>query len=664
MNVPPSRKLSAADTLLQEAFELAAAGATVDAAKTFRRVLAKRPGSALALHGLGMLHYRLGEAEKSIGLLGAAAHQAPANARIWNDLGMVQATSAHFDEAEACFRRAIVIDPILGEAVGNLSNLMQIAQRFPEAEDCARRAIALQPNSYLAHNYLGNSLVAQSKVVEAIEAFKTSVALAPQYLSALTNLGKAFAQANNLAAADQVLRTALSIQPASLAAREGLALVASLAGNATLANELHGEATLLTDATAATFSSFLLSSLYLPNLSNESLFGRHKDFGTRFKAKDSASAESFVNARDPDRPLKIGYVSGDFREHSLANFILPVFESHDRQRFRTHAYYCVGPEDDMSGRIRAAVDVWHGVHRLNDHQLLELVKHDGIDILVDLSGHTAHHRLPMFAMRAAPIQMTWLGYLGTTGLATMDYRLTDKWLDPQGMTETLHTEQLLRLAHTYAPFRPMLAEELWPPVSPLPAIDNGGITFGSFNNPFKISSEAIAVWARTLARVPNSRMVIANGAAPEVQARFSAVFAEHGVDETRVTYLPKQPLQQYLEQHRAVDIVLDSFPHSGGTISCYALFMGVPVVTKAGAHPAHRAGASAVARVGLESCIVETDDAYVTRAVHLAADLPALAALRVSLRARLMEDDPNGAKVITQCLEKAYRDAWRRYCAA
>jgi protein O-GlcNAc transferase len=369
------------------------------------------------------------------------------------------------------------------------------------------------------------------------------------------------------------------------------------------------------------------------------------------------------NAPLPDRRLRVGYVSADLGRHPVGYFLAPVLAAHDRAGFAIHCYSARTAEDDITARCKAASESWQIVAGLDDAALAERIRADGIDILVDLAGHTGDNRLRCFALKPAPVQVTWLGYPGTTGLREIDYRLTDAIVDPVGAADALSSEILVRLPNGFLCYTPPAGFD---PAAP-PASTAGGITFGSFNNLAKFDAEAAALWARILHRVPGSRLLLKSlqTADPPSWRRYLALFAAHGIAADRVVALPWLPsAADNLAAYGQLDIALDPFPYNGTTTSCDALWMGVPVVTLAGNRHAGRVGASIVRRLGMAELIAATPDDYVEIAVRLAADPGRLAALRGELRERFRASPLHDSRGLARDIEAAYRTMWQRWCAA
>jgi protein O-GlcNAc transferase len=404
-------------------------------------------------------------------------------------------------------------------------------------------------------------------------------------------------------------------------------------------------------------SDLLLLSNYLPDRTARDIYAEHRKFGDLFSGSKAGALH--VNDRDPDRPLRVGYVSGDFYQHSVAFFVEPVLAAHDRRGFEITCYYNSHRSDSTTERLRAHVQRWRSIMGLPDAELVRLIREDAIDILVDLSGHTANNRLPAFALKPAPIQATWLGYLNTTGLKTMDWRITDARATPEGQLDALHSERLLRLPDSQWCYQ---SPADCPDVAPPPSAERGYCTFAAFSVPSKINSRVLALWSRILERVPRSRLVIIASGLLAIQPAHREPFRRAGIADDRLELGPMLNFADYMAFHNSVDVMLDTFPYTGGTTTCHALWMGVPIVSLVGETATSRGGASLLHALGLPELIAESEDQYVDIAAGLASDAQRLAALRAGLRERMAVSPLTDAERFTRKLENAYRTMWRDWC--
>jgi len=365
-----------------------------------------------------------------------------------------------------------------------------------------------------------------------------------------------------------------------------------------------------------------------------------------------------ANDRDPDRRLRIGYVSPDLRVHPVGRFLLPLLAHHDKRQVEVFAYSGLLVADPLTERLRLHVDNWRDIVGFSDDRVAELIRQDRIDILVDLTMHMADNRLLVFARKPAPVQVTYLAYCSSTGLKTIDYRLSDPYMDPPGMDESIYSERTIRLPNTYWCYEPIISNS---EVTPLPALERGFVTFGSLNNFCKVSEPALAAWIQLLRNVPNSQLLL-HACEGSHRQRLRDRLQREGIDPARLRFASFMPTPQYFDLYHKIDIGLDTFPYGGGTTSCDALWMGVPVVSLAGQTAVGRGGVSILSNIGLTELIATSPQTYVCLASDLAGDLPRLRDLRSSLRQR-MEQSPlmDGARFATN-VEAAYREMWRSWC--
>ena len=369
-------------------------------------------------------------------------------------------------------------------------------------------------------------------------------------------------------------------------------------------------------------------------------------------------AKPHENSRDPERRLRIGYVSADFRQHALTYFIEPALTQRDRTGFEVFCYHSSRMVDDVTRRLMQCADHWRDIIDLDDEQAAELIRSDGIDILIDLSGHLRDNRLLVFARKPAPIQVTYLAYPNTTGMRAMDYRITDAVCDPPGATERYYRETLIRLPRCMWCYQP---HEDMPPVSPSPAQQTGRLTFASMNGANKVTERILALWARILGDVPDSRLVLTT--VPEQgRERIRNVLTQAGVADTRINMHDRLPTKDFWSLYAGIDILLDTFPMNGGTTTCEALWLGVPVVTRSGEIFQSRAGLSILGSMGLDELVARSDEDYVSIAVALARDGERLAALRAGLRERMRASPLTDGRGYARALEAAYRGTWRAWC--
>ena len=506
---------------------------------------------------------------------------------------------------------------------------------------------------------LANVCEAQGNADAALAALEEALRWRPGFAGAWYNYGDALLRLNPRAAAETAFRRALESDPACLPALHMLGNMLRADSRIDEALEAFGAARRL-DANRFDLESMELHVLNLSDeIGEEALAARHRAFGARLEDAVTPRFAPFRNSREPERRLRIGYVSCDFNQHPVAWFMLPVIEGRDRKAFEVHCYSTGSKADEVTRKIAQRADGWHQAAEWSDAELADSINRDAIDVLVDLTGHAGVMRLGVFAQQPAPVQVTWLGYLNTTGLSRIQYRLCDALTDPPGLTEQLHTETLIRLPHSQWCYRPVVAtgHAVEPPLA-----RNGCITFGSFNHAPKLSPTARRLWCEILTRLPDSRMVVVGVPEGQPRDRLLADFRQAGIAASRLTVAPRVPLDDYFRWFDEVDIALDSMPYSGGTTTCDTLWMGVPVVTFAGPRSVSRSAASILTTAGLGDWIGATPEDYVRLAVEAARDEARLARLRGSLRQRLRESPLMDEAGFVPDLEDAYRRMWRGWC--
>lgn len=573
-------------------------------------------------------------------------------------LALLQGNRLH--EAKALFEQICAVHK---NDIESWISLVQINARLgqpDEVERCCRAIIAVQPNSLDAHYHLGCALMLQGRLDGAATTFQTVLRLKPDHALTHLHLGKTYHLAIELDEALKHYRRAIELEPRLT---DTYGLIGGLLQNRGLTEEAiacYRQGLVIAPGLHKLHSELLLS-LNCVTADAASLYAEHVRWGNLLAPP--ASSAKHANAPEPERRLRVGYVSPDLREHSVAYFFEPLLANHTPGNVETYCYAEVASPDTVTKRLQSLSAHWLNTCGMNDRQLADRIRADRIDILVDLAGHTANNRLLAFALKPAPLQISYLGYPNTTGLAAMDYRFTDKHADPPGVTDGFHTEKLIRLPHGFLCYR---APSDSPPARIPPAVERGHVTFGSFNHLPKVTPEAVALWAAVLLAVPNSRMVMKNTgfSVPAARDRYLSLFAGHGIDPNRLDLLgPTDSAIEHLATYRQIDIALDSCPYNGTTTTCEALWMGVPVVALVGRMHAGRVGVSLLSQVGLDTLIADTPDGYVRIAASLAGNISELATLCASLRPR-MESSPlcNGESFTTD-IETVYRSIWHQWCA-
>jgi FkbM family methyltransferase len=493
----------------------------------------------------------------------------------------------------------------------------------------------------------------------AMAHYRRAVELGLRHALLYSNLGCLLRDLGHLQEGADQLERAVEIDPSAAHAHSNLGVTLALQGRSERAFQHLRLAVALQPDWDLAHSNLLFCLNYSDAVTPVEVAAQHRAFGRRHPEPEG---ERPYTDPDPDRKLRVGLVSPDLKQHSVAYFLEPLLTAYDRQAFEYFCYSDVIRPDRVTERMRAAVDRWRPIRGLSDVDAAHLIRADRIDILIDLAGHTANNRMALFGARAAPVQMSYLGYPNTTGLSAIDWRITDEWADPPGLTEALHSEELLRLPGGFLCFQP---RAISPEPSALPARGSGRVTFGSFNLQAKISPTVIALWAAILDRVPGARLCLKGPAFadPATRAIFEQRLAASPLAGHAVELLSHLDAERdHLAAYGRIDIALDTWPYGGTTTTCEALWMGVPVVTLAGRTHVSRVGASLLTRLGQSDLIAETAEDYVAIAARLAADLDGLAARRASLRARMIASGITDAAARTRALGDALRQAWRRWC--
>ncbi|KVW92209.1 tetratricopeptide repeat protein [Thiobacillus denitrificans] len=633
----------------------------IEAEALARALTARFPRHGFCWKVLGAAIMAQGQHEQALLPMQTAAQLWPEDAETHGNLGIVLKAIGRLAEAEASYRRALEIAPAYAEAHNNLGVMCKGQGRLIEAEVHYRRALEIKLDFIEAHSNLGNALKDLGRLAQAEASYRRALEIAPAYVEGHNNLGVLLQEQGRLMEAEASYRQALEINPAYGDGYNNLGNALQVQGRLMEAEASFRRALQISPDDAVSHSSLLFCLSHSEAVGAVPLFVEHCRFGERFEAPLRALWREHGNPRDPERRLQVGFVSGDFRSHAMAFFIEPVLEQlAGHASLSLHAYSNHATQDDVSQRLRGHVRHWHTIAGLSDAALAEKIRADGIDILIDLSGHTDKHRLLSFARKPAPIQVSWMGYPGTTGLSSMDYYLSDRFLLPPGQFDSQFTEKLVYLPAN-APFLPMADA---PPVNDLPALGRGYVTFGSFNRQNKLSRAVIALWSQLLRAVPTSRMVL--GAMPQdgQYDTLTAWFAGEGIERERLDFHPRSNMQDYLALHHQVDVCLDTFPYNGGTTTLHALWMGVPTLTLAGSTVAGRTGAGILGHVGLGALVAQDAAAFVQQGLSLAADnFSTLARLRAGLRERFSQSAPSQPELIATGLERALRTMWQRWCA-
>ncbi|HKX00347.1 MAG TPA: tetratricopeptide repeat protein [Bryobacteraceae bacterium] len=682
------------DRALDVAIRCQRAGEAEQAKQLYIRILEQHPDHALAMRNLGIIASQSGDIPLALGLAERAVALRPERAEFHASFAIALGAAGFPEKAAAEYRVALRLDPNCVDALHNYGYALRLQGEFREAIACLERVLALRPDHSHARTELGNAYLFAGRLEEAATCFEQVIEERPSAFEAMSNLAVVRERQGNAAGAEELLRRAIQIAPGQHYVRVNLGdllLTANRVGEAVrfleesarqaprvaelqiyLGNAYakqgrldeslgcYRQALALEPSFAGTHQMVLFALHYNPEPSPDAVLAEHRKWAARH-ADPLSGATRHTNQQDPERRIRVGYVSADFRQHPIAYFTAPVFASQDRAQIET-VCYVAGKPDAWTERIRAHASEWREIAELGDAELAELIEHDRIDILVDLSGHTAGNRLLAFARKPAPVQVSWLGYSATTGMQAMDYLIADQIVAPLSEPAPF-IEQPLRLPGCF------LAYEIpgdAPGVAPLPSADRGFVTYGCFNALSKVGVHVVATWSQILRANPAARLIMKNSTFDDQASRefYAQQFEKFGIDRRRVDLEGASPHGELLAHYAQVDIALDPFPYNGATTTCEALAMGVPVVTLRGNRFISRVGSSVLDSAGLHELITENEADYIRKAVRLAEDIPALARMRATMRERLAASALFDTAGFTRSLEGAYRDIWRKWCSA
>jgi len=678
---------------------LAAAGRTPEAVALYRAAVDLDPSYADAKANLGLALRDAGDVPGAVDFLTEAVAAHPTHAVLLNAYGNVLRQAERTADAVQALSRAVELVPDYAEAHNNLGLAYAIKNQMDDAAGHMKRAAELKPDSAVISNNYGALLLRMFRFDEAVGALANAVARDPAYDEALVNLGVAHYMRGAGAEAIAVYRRVLARNPDNGFARYSLGVAyledqrldeaeAEIRGaleldpqNAMAHNTLgvllldqhfiaEARAAMREAADANTlsapvfYSNYAFASLYAPDVSNAEIFAIHKEYGRRFAGTTPDPQRPHANPRDPERKLRLAYLSPDFRAHSVAYFFEALLEKHDRSRFEIVLYSDTTRIDAVTNAMRAAADLWVETAGLTDEAFARRIVDDRIDILVNLGGHTSGNRLPAAALRPAPVQIEYLGYPETSGVPAMGYRISDNRADPEGAADQWATETIIRLPDCFHCYRPAGKP---PEPAPAPHVTKGYVTYASFNVLPKVTGPAIAAWAEILKAVPGSNFFIKCKQLRDerVQARIRDEFARHGIDPARIAMASFVPsVREHLDRYGQVDLALDTFPYNGTTTTCESLYMGVPVLTLRGDNHRGRVGLSLLHAMGLaDEFVADSVEDYIARAVAWGRNPARLAEIRSRLRPTLEKSPLRDEVGFTRTLEAAYGDLWRRWCA-
>lgn len=646
---------------LNHAMTLHRNGRMGEAESLYVEILRISPDSHDVKHLLGLAQFDLGRRDEGVRLMEEALAANPGATHYYNNLGSRLIDKGDLAAAEQVLRQGAVRSPSCASTRYNLGNALIRQRKWQEAVECYRAALALKPDFDLCELQLGMALHGGGWRQEALQHYRGVLERRPREYAIWINYGALLQSESDLDGAIEAFRRAAEIMPDDATSLNNLAVALKDRGDGVEAVRLLRRCTALRPEAADISSNLILTMHYVPETTDEELAEAHRDWNVRHGAK--APTAPWANDRDPERRLRIGFVSADFRDHVVGRAVLPAFLALDRERFEVFAY-SVGPPDGLTDRFRAAAQTWREVEHLTIDELDRMVREDRIDILVDLAMHTSDNRLQLFARRPAPVQASWLGLPETSGVDGIGWRISDRLLEPAAPNGLAPHERAWCLPHCWTCHA---AAPDAPDPGPPPALASGHVTFASFNNFCKIGDPTLDLWARILKDTPGSRLQLLSKAGAHRRRTLERV-EKNGVSPDRIEflhYLPPTPdvkQASLLARYQKVDVALDTTPFNGMTTTMDALWMGVPVVSLVTGRSLGRGAMSLLTNVGLGDFAVSSPDAYVAKAVGTARDLARLTEIRRTLRPRMAASPICDVPAFTRDLEAAFRGMWQDWC--
>jgi predicted O-linked N-acetylglucosamine transferase (SPINDLY family) len=636
-----------------------AQGKVAEAIACYQETVRQQPNHAVGHYSLGRLLQQQGQLSAALASYEEAVRCQPDLVEAHNNMGNIHNAQGKKARAIECYQQAVRLRPDNAEARYNLGLTLQKEGNLAEAIANYRQAVALKPDHAAAFNDLGNALQEQGEFAEAVASYRQALRVKPDFAEAYINMGHALKGQGKYAEAMASLYEALRANPDHPEAHISVGLILRGEGKHDEAIAAYRRAVMLKPDTSHFHDNLLFAMHYHPDYDTVAIYQEARRWQVRHAEPLARFHRPHTNSADSRRRLRVGYVSPDFGSHALAYVLIPLLANHDRRQVEIFCYAEVSAPDHMTERLRAHADEWRSTVGIHDEQVAEMVRQDQIDILVDLALHTSKNRLLVFARKPAPVQVTWLGYPGTTGMSAIDYRLTDPYLDPPGGGgDACYSEKSIRLPHSFWCYHPIGDAT---PIHVPPASANGFVTFGCLNNFCKVNDVLLSLWARVLQGVRGSRLLLH---APRGLARdhVRTLFEQEGVAAERVEFIDRLPGMEYLQVYGRIDICLDTWPCNGGVTSLDASWMGVPFITLVGKTVVGRAGWSLLNNLGLPELAARTPEEYVSRAVELAADLPRLEELRAGLRGRMCASPLMDGARFARDMEQLYREIWQKWC--
>ncbi len=620
------------------------------AAEFASAALAEDPANAVLQARLGSIQMTLGRLDEAVQNLRYAAEAAPDLGIVWNEYGVALARAGASQDAERALRRALSLSPEIPQIHNNYGNMLRERGDYAHAIASYRAALERKPDYLEARGNLGVALQEAGDVAAAVACFETVLEANADDGAAWTHLGAAFAAQGRLVEAEEAHRKAIVLRPDSPDGYNNLGIVLKDQGRLDAARDAYQAALDRDPEDAGVHSNLLMCLCYDSSVDASETITMHRAWAARHAPERTTEPFDL----EEEGTLRVGYLSPDFRDHSVAFFVDSLFANHTADRISLHCYSDVAEPDATTARLRNHVPCWHDVYQDDGETLYRRIRDDGIQVLVDLAGHTANNRLPVFARCAAPVQVTWLGYGMTTGMPQMDYLLSDGWVDPEGPADDWCTEELYRLPSGFMCYTP-------PEDCPLPERETGrSVTFGSFNNLSKMNGDVIELWAQVLNAVPTSRLLLKSRqlADPQIGGRLRDAFEGLGIDGSRLDFAGRTATrEEHFDLYGGVDVALDTFPYNGATTTCEALWMGTPVVSLASDRHVGRFGVTFLSRAGYPQWVAPSLDAYVSIAAQLAQERPEPEAIRAQVAKSVLTDGALAARD----LEDALHEMWRRW---
>lgn len=624
----------------------------------YERAVRVSPDNGFQPYNMGVITRELGRLEESVSYYKKAVSMMPDHVESWFNLGDVLQTLGRIGEAINCYEKAVGVRSDYGKAWNSMGILHSRMNRLEYALNCFNKAIQIEPLGARAHNNAGNVLRALGRAEDAIAAFDRAIEIEPHYAAAFNNRGVTLSEKGMFGAAIHDFRKAVEVDPEYAESYSNMGSTFRKQGRVKESLSCHRKAMEINSTNADAHCSFIFTLQYDPEINGETLLAECREWDRRHGSRELPPPHE--NILDPERRLRVGYISPDFSAHAISFILLPLLAAHDKTEVELFCYAEVPRPDAVTESFRECADSWKVTVGISDTDLDAIIREDRIDILVDYGGYSSNNRLKLLTLKPAPIQVaTLFGHGGATGLKAFDYVLTDPCLTPEGF-ESHFSEQVVRLSHHAAPFRPL---STWPEVSSLPAARNGKVVFGSFSSPDRISPMAVSVWCRILSRLPGSCLLLKHPAFSDSDTR--GLWAESFQAFSERVDIEDVPggWGRNMEVYSRVDILLDSLPVSGHTSSLIPLWMGLPMVSLSGRHARQRFGTSILWNAGLADLVAENGDAYIEKAVRLGGDLDRLDGLRKTLRERVAASPICDAKGIAREIEGCYRKMWRAWCA-